>query len=85
MRPGSIDVNIMVKLDKTNYDADDNPLDDDSSDARAGLRGYANSVVESALVFSAGINKGLFSYMAKFRDFYRDETGRIKKKRNNFV
>ncbi len=80
MRPGSIDVNIMVKLDKTNYDADNNPLDDDSSDARAGLRGYANSVVESALVFSAGINKGLFSYMAKFRDFYRDETGRIKKK-----
>jgi hypothetical protein len=80
MKPGSIDVNIMVKLDKVNYGPDGNPLDDEFTDARASLRGYANTSLESGIVFSAGINKGLFSYMTRFRDFYRDETGRIKKK-----
>ncbi|GBC61715.1 hypothetical protein DENIS_2677 [Desulfonema ishimotonii] len=80
MTSGSIDVNIMVKLDTVRYDRDGNPLGDEFSDAKAALRGYAESGLESAIVFSAGINKGLFSYMTRFRDFYRDTTGRIKKK-----
>ena len=79
MRPGSIDVNIMVKLDRVNY-ADKLPLSDEYSDAKAALRGYAHSRVSSCIVFSAGINQALFGYMAKFKDFYRDETGRICKK-----
>ena len=80
MRPGSIDVNIMVKVDRTNYDSNGEPLSDEFSDAKTGLRGYAESSLESAIVFSAGINQRLFNYMTRFRDFYRDKTGQIKKK-----
>jgi len=80
MKPGSIDVNIMVKVDRTNYDSNGNPLSDEFSDAKTGLRGYAESSLKSAIVFSAGINQRLFNYMTRFRDFYRDKTGQIKKK-----
>lgn len=80
MKPGSIDVNIMVKLDNPRYGKEGNPLGEDFSDAKAALRGYAESSLESAIVFSAGLNKSLFSYMSRFKDFYRDEKGRIKKK-----
>ena len=80
MCPGSIDVNIMVKLDKINFTKSGVMLSDEFSDAKAALRGYANSLLESCIVFSAGINQSLFSYMAKFSDFYRNEMGEIKKK-----
>jgi hypothetical protein len=79
MRPGSIDVNIMVKLDKVNYAGKD-VLSEEYSDAKAALRGYAKSKVSSGIVFSAGINKPLFGYMSEFKDFYRDKVGFIKKK-----
>jgi len=80
MAPGSIDVNIMSKVDAPRYDRQGHSLGDLFSDARAALRGYANSVLESSIVFSAGINQGLYSYMAEFPDFYRDAAGLIKKK-----
>jgi hypothetical protein len=80
MKPGSIDVNIMVTLDRTHFDKNGEPLGDEFSDAKAGLRGYANSCLESGIVFSAGLNRRLFSYMTRFKDFYRDKTGRIKKR-----
>jgi hypothetical protein len=80
MKPGSIDVNIMVKLDRTNFGSDGAPLGDEFTDAKSGLRGYANSVLTSGIVFSAGINQRLFSYMKRFRDFYRDPAGRVKKR-----
>lgn len=80
MLPGSIDVNIMVRLDKTNYDRNGNPLNDEFNDAKAALRGYANSALQSAIVFSAGFNQRLFKYMTRFIDFYRDEKGNIKKR-----
>jgi hypothetical protein len=80
MKPGSIDVNIMVKLDRTNFDSNGQPLSNEFSDAKAGLRGYANSSLQSGIVFSAGINQRLFSYMTRFRDFYRDKMGHIKKR-----
>jgi hypothetical protein len=80
MKPGSIDVNIMVTLDRTHFDKNGNPLGDEFCDAQAGLRGYANSCLESGIVYSAGFNRRLFSYMTQFKDFYRDKTGRIKKR-----
>jgi len=80
MKPGSIDVNIMVTLDRTHFDKKGNPLGDEFSDAQAGLRGYANSCLQSGIVYSAGFNRRLFSYMAGFKDFYRDKMGRIKKR-----
>ncbi len=80
MTPGAIDVNIMVKVDRPGRDADGKPLSEEFSDAKAALRGYAESVLESSVIFSAGINQSLYNYMARFGDFYRDKTGELKKK-----
>jgi len=80
MTPGSIDVNIMVKLDRINFGKDGLPLSDEYTDAKAALRGYALSSLQSSLVLSAGINQSLFSYIPQFRDFYRNELGEIKKR-----
>ncbi len=80
MKPGSIDVNIMVKLDRINFNDNGNLLGDEFSDAKVALRGYADSSLRSSIVFSAGINQSLFTYMTRFSDFYRDKIGEIKKK-----
>ncbi|HTY12060.1 MAG TPA: hypothetical protein VMF88_13445 [Bacteroidota bacterium] len=80
MVPGSIDVNIMVKLDRINLDKHGKPLSEEFSDAKAAFRGYANSTLRSGIVLSAGINQSLFGYMTRFKDFYRDATGELKKK-----
>ncbi len=80
MTPGAIDVNIMVKVDRPGFDGDGKPLSEEFSDAKAALRGYAESVLESSVIFSAGINQSLYTYMSKFKDFYRDKTGELKKK-----
>ncbi len=76
---GSIDVNIMTKLDKVNY-KDGEKLPNEYNDAHAALRGFALSNLESSLVLSAGMNPRLYSYMEQFDDFYPDENGYIKKK-----
>lgn len=80
IRPGDINVNIMTKLDKNNYDSKDVLLPAEFSDALSALRGYAQSSLKSAIVFSAGINRRLYSYAEQFKDFYADATGDIKKK-----
>ena len=80
MRPGSIDANIMVKVDRVNYDRRGEPLGDEYRDAMAALRGYAQSRVSSNLVLSAGINQALFRYMTRFPCFYRDATGEPRKR-----
>jgi len=79
LHPGSIDVNIMTKLDKENYRGDDK-LPHEFNDAHAALRGYALSTLRSCIVFSAGMNPRLYSYIEKFDDFYPDADGEIKKK-----
>jgi hypothetical protein len=76
---GSIDVNIMTKIDKNNY-KDGEKLPGEYNDAQAALRGYANSDLHSSIVFSAGMNPRLYSYVEQFEDFYPDENGNIKKK-----
>lgn len=80
MRAGSIDVNIMSKVDRTNYAKDGTILSDEFSDAKAALRGYAESNLASAIVFSAGFNRSLLGYITQFKDFYRNALGEIKKK-----
>ncbi len=77
---GDINVNIMTKLDRMNYTEDGTPLPSEFSDALAALRGFALSELQSAIVFSAGINQRLYSYVAEFEDFYADEKGYIKKR-----
>ncbi len=77
---GSIDVNIMTKVDKTNYKKNGEALPQEFNDAHAALRGYANSKLESSLVLSAGMSPRLYSYIENFDDFYPDNDGYIKKK-----
>lgn len=78
--PGSIDVNIMTKLDKTNYDKDGNELGVEHSDAHSALRGFANSNLQSSIIFSAGMNPRLYSYVEAFSDFFPNEEGIINKR-----
>ncbi len=80
IKPGSIDVNIMTKLDKVNYDADGAVLPSEFNDALAALRGYALSDLESSIIFSAGMNPRLYSYIETFSDFYPDINSNFKKK-----
>ncbi len=76
---GSIDVNIMTKVDKDNY-IKNKQLPTEYNDAHAALRGYANSNVNSSLILSAGMNPRLYSYIEQFDDFFPDKNGYIKKK-----
>jgi hypothetical protein len=76
---GSIDVNIMTKVDKDNFSKGEK-LPVEYNDAHAALRGYAESDLESTIILSAGMNQRLFAYMEKFSDFYPNEEGYIKKK-----
>jgi hypothetical protein len=80
MRPGSIDVNVMTKLDHLANDESGKPLSSEFSDACAAIRGYAESVVDSAVILSAGFNPRVYGYIANFPQFYRDTTGHIRKK-----
>ncbi len=80
MKMGAIDVNIMAKLDKMNFNADGLTAGDEYSDALAGLRGFANSTLRSSVVLSAGMNPRLYSYIEAFTGFYPDENGELKKK-----
>ena len=80
IQAGSIDVNIMSKVDKMNYGKDGISLGDEYSDALAALRGYSYSDLHSSVVFSAGYNPRLYGYVEQFKDFYPDENGYLTKK-----
>ena len=76
---GSIDVNIMTKLDQVNKkDGEELPIE--FNDAHAALRGFANSNLSSSLVLSAGMSPRLYSYIENFKDFFPDIKGKVKKK-----
>ncbi|MCT4615026.1 MAG: hypothetical protein N4A49_09160 [Marinifilaceae bacterium] len=77
--PGNIDVNIMTKVDKQNH-FEGESLDTEYNDAHSALRGYAQSKTSSSLVLSAGMNLKLYGYIEKFKDFFPDINGNIKKK-----
>ncbi|MGK7395487.1 MAG: hypothetical protein ACNS62_13000 [Candidatus Cyclobacteriaceae bacterium M3_2C_046] len=76
---GSIDVNIMTKMDQENYQHG-KKLPQEYNDAHAALRGFAESKLESSLVLSAGMNPRLYSYFENFNDFYPNQEGKLKKK-----
>ncbi len=77
--PGRIDVNIMTKVDRPKRDKTGKPFPREYSDALAALRGYALSNLDSSVVFSAGLNPTLYSYIEQFDDFFPDEQGHIRK------
>jgi hypothetical protein len=78
--PGAIDVNIMTKLDKVNRPAPHGEPLADSSDAVAALRGFLRSDLQSSVVFSAGLNPRLFSYMERCEGFLPGPGGESPKK-----
>lgn len=67
---GSIDVNIMSKVDKMNFSSEGDNLGDQFTDAIAALRGFAKSDLNSSLILSAGMNPRLYSSLEDFPDFY---------------
>ena len=80
VKAGSIDINIMTKLDKENFNAT-NELIEDGSDAVSVLRGYSKSDLKhSAVVFSAGMNPRLYNYLGKCDEFSVNEDGTLGKK-----
>ena len=79
LKPGDIDVNIMTKVDKDNFEKGEQ-LDISYNDAHASLRGFAQSKLSSSVVLSAGMNPRLYSYFENFKDFFPDANGVLKKK-----
>lgn len=73
---GSVDVNIMTKVDR---DSDHQP-GELFSDGMSALRGFAMSRASASVVFSAGLNRRIYSYLSEFEDFFPDATGRLKKR-----
>jgi len=80
VKAGDIDVNIMTKLDNINYGPNGEALPVEYADAMSALRGFANSDLNSSVVFSAGLNPRLYTYCETFQDFFPDPQQFLKKK-----
>jgi len=76
---GSIDVNIMTKIDGPRF-RDGVELPPEETTAISAFRGFAESSLHSSVVFSAGMNRHLYQYAAQFDDFLPDENNYLKKK-----
>lgn len=77
---GSIDVNIMTKIDRDHHHKDGSVIPD-GSDSVSALRAYAKSnLTNSSVVFSAGMNPRLFGYLETLNAFDPDENFHFKKK-----
>ncbi len=77
--PGSIDVNIMTKVDADRWKGGEK-LPPEHSDAMSALRGYGRSTLRSSIIFSAGLNQKLYTYAAQFEDFLPGADGEPRKK-----
>jgi hypothetical protein len=76
--PGSIDVNIMTKLDREAF-RQGVKLPPEYSDGSAAMRGFAKSNLKSSVVLSAGLNQRLYAYANQFADFLPDDNGTLRK------
>ncbi|MBK8686061.1 MAG: hypothetical protein IPN26_14400 [Bacteroidetes bacterium] len=80
IRPGSIDVNIMTKTDRNNFNKADEVIED-GSDAVVALRGFATSELQnSSVVFSAGTNLRLYNFLENCPGFDVNTDGGFTKK-----
>ncbi len=80
IKPGSIDVNIMTKVDRETYNKNGEPMEN-GSDAVAALRGYAKSnLSNSSVIFSAGMNPRLYNYLEQCNEFDMKQDGSFTKK-----
>jgi hypothetical protein len=80
IKPGSIDVNIMTKIDNNRYDKNGDVIEN-GSDALTAIRAYATSnLTNSAVIFSAGMNPRLYNYLESFEQFRSVKNGAFEKK-----
>ncbi len=80
IRPGAIDVNIMTKTDRPAF-SKTGEIIENGSDAVSALRGFAKSnLIDSSVIFSAGMNPRLFSYLEQCPAFHQQEDGSLNKK-----
>ena len=80
IKPGSIDVNIMTKLDREQYDKNGEPQVD-GSEAVSALRGYVKSNLSgSSVIFSAGMNPRLYNYLEQCDELNINADGVFTKK-----
>ena len=80
IRTGSIDVNIMTKTDRNNFNKAGEIIED-SSDAVVALRGFAKSELQnSSVIFSAGTNLRLYNYLENCECFEVNADGGFTKK-----
>ena len=78
--PGNIDVNVMTKTDRNSFDKHGVVIED-GSEAVAALRGFAKSdLLDSSIIFSAGMNPRLYNYLEKCTGFDVNEDGGFDKK-----
>lgn len=78
--PGSIDVNVMTKADRDAFDKEGRVIPD-GSDVVSALRGYINSdLANSSIIFSAGMNPRVYSYLEQVDTFDPDINFEFKKK-----
>jgi hypothetical protein len=71
MEPGSVDANIMTKLDRRPANADGTLAEARLSDAKLALEGFALCAHPGNMIFSAGINPTLYGFIEEFEGFYR--------------
>jgi len=80
IKPGSIDVNIMTKVDRETFNNKGEPIEN-GSDAVAALRGFAKSnLSNSSVIFSAGMNPRLYNYLEQCTEFDINDDGSFTKK-----
>ena len=66
--PGTIDVNIMTKVDRETFNKE-GVLIEDGSDAVSALRGFVKSNLNnSSVIFSAGMNPRLYNYLESCKE-----------------
>jgi hypothetical protein len=80
MQTGSIDVNVMTKIDKVNLDSERRALPVEYNDAHAAIRGFVKSSINSSVVLSAGLNPRLYGYIAMFPEFFANKLGEFQKR-----
>jgi len=79
MVKGAIDVNIMSKVDKLNFDNHGTYLGDENTDALSALRGFVGSTLNSSVILSAGMNPRLYGYIENFSNFLPNAAGNMQK------
>lgn len=76
---GELSVNIMTKIDRAPNPVQNAQNENYLSDALSALEGFAHSKGKNSIIFSAGVNRRLYSYLENFDCFFPDRTFTLQK------